>query len=113
MSSHEIARIGTYVTFNRKLISKIFFFTFAQAQCRMIFEEYEPSIEQPQSNEIEIASRNDSDESTKTESVVKNKRVAHTNADEHAQLMPIFKKAVNHAQNAMQVRMTTAIFSTI
>lgn len=72
-----------------------------EAQCRMIFEEYEPKeISADEMNGTTSKPDDNEKSSIENETALGKKRLAHENADRP--IIP-FKKSVNHAQNAMQV----------
>lgn len=75
-----------------------------EAECRMIFEEFDPSTIKPATSEI-TDDRRPSIESddVSSDDVNKRKRVAHENADKQFKPLQTFQKTSNHVQNAMQV----------
>lgn len=86
-----------------------------EAQCRMIFEEFEPqTANETQSDEMlsvelqSMASSNhdiDIDDATITnhDDATKKKRIAHDNADKQVKPIATFKRNSDHVRNAMQV----------
>lgn len=80
-----------------------------EAQCRIIFEEFDPStIEKTcvdTSNGLSLSSAEEdgNDSSTKIDDVTKKKRVAHENANNQVNPITLFKSKPNHTKNAMQV----------
>lgn len=78
-----------------------------EAQCRMIFDEFDPSTINSISDEMEngFASKTVENESndilSKIDDATKKKRIAHENADK-TEKIPV-KKHTNHVKNAMQV----------
>lgn len=89
-----------------------------EAQCRQIFEEFEPiTANENQSDEMlsmelegaaaAVAATKDNngidDTLTKHDDVTKKKRIAHENADKQTKPIASFKRNANHVKNAMQV----------
>lgn len=88
-----------------------------EAQCRMIFEEFEPqTANDSQSDDMlsmelqaTAAATNNHDSgiddttSTQQDDAAKRKRVAHENADKQVKPIATFKRNADHVKNAMQV----------
>lgn len=79
-----------------------------EAQCRMIFEEFDPSTVETKSEETPngqstSADEDGNDSSTRIDDPMKKKRVAHENADKQVNKMTQFRKHTDHVKNAMQV----------
>lgn len=77
-----------------------------EAQCRMIFEEFEPDTITPASDSesAEHPNRTDSvDPMAKYDDASKRKRVAYENADQHHKPLKARNKGTTHIQSAMQV----------
>lgn len=76
-----------------------------EAQCRMIFEEFDPETVTP-STDSESAAHPNKDESydpmAKYDDCGKRKRVAYENADSQHKPMKPFSQSTNHVQNALQ-----------
>lgn len=89
----------------------IFLFYLKQAQCRLIFAEYEANnSSDDRFNAIEpdiserVPTKRSSDKALADTSLSK-KRIAHENATKtHSNSLPAFKQAQNHVHNAMQVK---------
>lgn len=75
-----------------------------EQQCRMIFEQFDPSTIEKQSNEMpdELLQVKDVTDSV-TDETAKKKRVAHENADKLIKPIVPIKNTANHMRNAMQV----------
>lgn len=76
-----------------------------EAQCRMIFDEFDPSMLESKQDEMPNGSSATSaeEDDSKIDDVTKKKRVAHENADKLTKPQPSFKKQTNHVANALQV----------
>lgn len=88
-----------------------------EAQCRMIFEEFEPQTaeeNQPSDDmlslELQAAATYNHDSgidttstSTMQDDATKKKRIAHENADKQVKPIATFKRNSDHVKNAMQV----------
>lgn len=76
-----------------------------EAQCRMIFEEFDPSMLESKQDEMPNGSSATSaeEDDSKVDDVTKKKRVAHENADKLTKSQAPFKKQTNHVANALQV----------
>lgn len=87
-----------------------------EAQCRMIFEEFEPEkgndnpSDEMLSMELQAtATTNNHDSgiddttSARQDDAAKKKRVAHENADKQVKPIATFKRNADHVKNAMQV----------
>lgn len=81
-----------------------------EAQCRMIFEEFDPETIDGPSDEMiaqELESTTVPDESddgaSKANDAIKKKRIAHENADKQVKLTTTVNRNINHVKNAMQV----------
>lgn len=78
-----------------------------EAQCRMIFEEFDPSTlenkhdEMP--NDSATSAEEDDSSSSKVDDVTKKKRLAHENADKQIKSITPFKRNADHVKNALQV----------
>lgn len=81
-----------------------------EAQCRLIFEEFDPSTIETKTDEtlngLSSPSAEDegNDASNKIDDTTKKKRVAHDNADKHVKSIATFRRHSDHVKNAMQVR---------
>lgn len=78
-----------------------------EAQCRKIFEGFDPSTIEQTEIPIDNHTTNnqyDSDDGA-AEDASKKKRVAHENAERQIKSLPTFKRTANHVQNAMQVNL--------
>lgn len=81
-----------------------------EAQCRMIFDEFDASTVEIQPNDMPNNTSTEEDEtSTKFEDVTKKKRVAHDNADKNRS-MASFRKQTDHVKNALQVLIISVSF---
>lgn len=75
-----------------------------EAQCRMIFEEFDPStIEIKPDDMPHDVSSPDQESNGKMEDAAKKKRIAHENVNRQVRSSESFVKKANHVQNAMQV----------
>lgn len=76
-----------------------------EAQCRMIFDEFEPSMLESKQDDMPNGSGATSaeEDDSKIDDVTKKKRVAHENADKLTKSQAPFKKQTNHVTNALQV----------
>lgn len=74
-----------------------------EAQCRMIFEEFDPEMVTPASDSESTTNKDEThDPMAKYDDSGKRKRVAYENADSQQKPMRTTKPSTNHVQNAMQ-----------
>lgn len=77
-----------------------------EAQCRIIFEEFDPSTLECKQDEMpngSATSTEEDDSTSKVDDVTKKKRVAHENADNQNKPITTIKRHTNHVTNALQV----------
>lgn len=75
-----------------------------EAQCRMIFEEFDPeTVTQASDSETMTSTNETHDPMAKYDDCGKRKRVAYENADTHPKPLKSHQ-STNHVQNALQVR---------
>lgn len=83
-----------------------------EAQCRLIFDEFDPSTIENQSNEMAdelLSTKDESDDaSTRIDDAMKRKRVAYENADKQVKSITSFRRNADHVKSAMQVRFTSS-----
>lgn len=72
-----------------------------EAQCRMIFEEFDPSTLDNKQDEMPNGSATSAEE--EVDDITKKKWVAHENADKQIKSIAPFRKKTDHVKNALQV----------
>lgn len=82
-----------------------------EAQCRMIFEEFDPtSVAKEDEQETDSSEKTDSS-NAKYDNFNAKKRVAYENADKQHKPLATFNRKSNHVSNAMQVSFLDTIVS--